>query len=559
MLNSKMRIPVIDLFAGPGGLSEGFSRDRSLGFKVVVSIEKDPTAHETLRLRAAHRALSGQPGVSARNWARWDEILHTAPWRQVFQQLSSCGDSLIEGACAEARREALNIELGPGNRELVRREIKERLAGFTADGRAPRNLVLIGGPPCQAYSVVGRSRNRGVPGYRAQDDHRHFLYLEYLHVIAEFEPAVFVMENVKGIISSRVEDAKIFHTILQDLKRPGVAAGVATEVEYVLCTLDNSVDEKTRDPGPDDFLIRAEEYGVPQARHRVIIVGVRKDVFDDAGGVTKLRHSKPPTVSDVIWDLPKLRPELSHRGKGLFWVDAFKDPLFDAAVRELKASRKAIGRQVAAKMMKIRKSLRARKFDPGSGSDRSKLKSQDRQGPTLMSDWFLERRTALLANHESRSHMPSDLVRYLFISVFGQLKKDSPRLSDFPKCLLPAHKNVDPEKLDKSPFNDRFRVQVRGQYAMTITSHIAKDGHAFIHPHPVQCRSLTVREAARLQTFPDSYVFLGQRTSQFTQVGNAVPPYLARQIAVIVRRTLSRSNATRELQQLKSASMLLAA
>jgi DNA (cytosine-5)-methyltransferase 1 len=138
--------------------------------------------------------------------------------------------------------------------------------------------------------------------------------------------------------------------------------------------------------------------------------------------------------------------------------------------------------------------------------------------------------------------MPEDLVRYLYVAAFGRLKKASPKLADFPKSLLPKHKNVDPEKLKDSPFKDRFRVQVGSSHAMTITSHIAKDGHAFIHPEPSQCRSLTVREAARIQTFPDTYVFLGARTDQYTQVGNAVPPYLARQIAAIVHRALDAAN-----------------
>lgn len=131
--------------------------------------------------------------------------------------------------------------------------------------------------------------------------------------------------------------------------------------------------------------------------------------------------------------------------------------------------------------------------------------------------------------------MESDLHRYLFASSFAREEKRSPKLGDFPEVLLPNHENVGS---DSTPFTDRFRVQLRNQPSTTIVSHIAKDGHYYIHPEPSQCRSLTVREAARLQTFPDNYFFEGNRTEQYHQVGNAVPPLLARKIGEIVLRLL---------------------
>ena len=239
------------------------------------------------------------------------------------------------------------------------------------------------------------------------------------------------------------------------------------------------------------------------------------------------------SVNDVIGDLPALRSRLSRerdswdswkkalqgfRQSG--WMQAGKDSPFGAA---------------AAIATRALRGLTDELFVGAMFVDHRRTTIEKRS----LSDWY--RGDALgLSHHESRGHMLSDLHRYLFASCFAAATGRSPALKDFPKELHPKHANVQ-RALSSGMFADRFRVQCSDRPSSTVTSHISKDGHYFIHPDPGQCRSLTVREAARLQSFPDSYWFCGNRTQQYHQVGNAVPPLLARQIAAriydLIRRT----------------------
>jgi DNA (cytosine-5)-methyltransferase 1 len=145
--------------------------------------------------------------------------------------------------------------------------------------------------------------------------------------------------------------------------------------------------------------------------------------------------------------------------------------------------------------------------------------------------WFLDQNIGGVCNHSSRAHIGKDLYRYFYAACYARLNGTSPKLKDFPRDLLPAHENVAKSLSEGNLFQDRFRVQLWDRPSTTITSHISKDGHYYIHPDAKQCRSLTVREAARLQTFPDNYWFTGPRTAQYVQVGNAVPPLMALGIA----------------------------
>jgi DNA (cytosine-5)-methyltransferase 1 len=164
--------------------------------------------------------------------------------------------------------------------------------------------------------------------------------------------------------------------------------------------------------------------------------------------------------------------------------------------------------------------------------------------PDGLKRWLVDRKLKRFPNNETRGHMLADLGRYFYAALYGRIIGVSPKAKNFPRELAPDHRNWKTGK-----FADRFRVQLWKCPATTITSHISKDGHYFIHPDPAQCRSLTVREAARLQTFPDNYFFKGNRTQQFVQVGNAVPPFLARKIAVSVYGLLLASTASKKFKK----------
>jgi len=510
-------IPVIDLFAGPGGLGEGFSSLLDASgrrmFRIRLSIEKDAKAHETLELRAFFRQFP--PGRAPDQYYRHlrGEITRS----ELFDAFPT-----ESGA---ARREAWHRELGEQQAEEIHSRIRTALSGED-------RWVLIGGPPCQAYSLAGRSRNAGIAGYDPAKDPRQRLYVEYLQVIADHAPAIFVMENVKGLLSARVKGSRIFEKILEDLRSPheallaeGRQPSSHRRPHYVLHSLNSGL-ETGREPSPRDFLIRAERHGIPQSRHRLIIVGVRGDL---GASPDPLRISeRQVAVKEVLAGLPRLRsgisgePDTDER-----WVAALRTGVNR---RWLKSTGEG-GDPVAMLLFKAMLSAKAPAFGRGSEFVRGQFRAERER------DWFSDPCLGGVCNHRARSHMKSDLYRYLFASCFAAVHGRPASLSDFHKDLLPNHENV-AEALKSGHFSDRFRVQLPDRPSTTITSHISKDGHYYIHYDPAQCRSLTVREAARLQTFPDNYFFCGGRTAQYTQVGNAVPPLLARQIAEVVYNAL---------------------
>lgn len=526
-LGQGMPIPVIDLFAGPGGLGEGFSAYRTTNgdrpFQVKLSIEKDPYAHTTLQLRSFVRQFDdGPPLEYYKAMADINKPLH-----QRLDTLFHHYPAQAEAAASEAWR----VELGKADRAKVR----ERIAAALGDAE---HWVLLGGPPCQAYSLAGRSRNKGEPDYNPEADHRQFLYVEYLQVIAEHQPSVFVMENVKGLLSATLQNQRIFARILSDLSEPvralhregrTVRTGrpARPSVRYTIVSLtERSMDEEGL---LQDFVVRMERYGIPQARHRLILLGIRSDVLGSIPPGT-LVPKAPVPARDVLEGLPRLRSGLSRA------ADSAKDWL--ACLAAVKSHRwfNALQNSVSAQMTRALDGLTAPRKDRGG--------EYISYTPSIRYNrkWYIDDRLEGVFNHATRNHIASDLHRYLYAACFGLAHRRSPVLADFPKPLLPDHQNVK-AALRGGNFADRFRVQLADRPATTITSHIAKDGHYYIHYDPTQCRSLTVREAARLQTFPDNYFFCGPRTAQYVQVGNAVPPLLARQIADIVIQFLRDTGA----------------
>ena len=420
MNKAQIKYPVVDVFAGPGGLGEGFSSAVAADctepcFQVILSLERDEHAHKTLFLRHFLRYFQNNEfPEDYYNYLKKDITLDELYNRHPNE-------------FNKAKQSAPRLSIERKTHKQVNRLIRQRLYGR-------KKWALVGGPPCQAYSLAGRSRMMNDPEF--EQDERHFLYREYLEIIINHRPPIFVMENVKGLLSAKVEGEAIIKQIISDLSRPKSSNGIsANGLGYSLYSLSEQISSKD-EIDPRMFLVKAEEYGIPQARHRMFIVGVRNDLHVQPN---LLRRHTPPVVKEIVGGLPKIRSGLS-RGNDSYqnWQNEI------LKLPDLKLGKQLNGHAYAKD---VADGIHFRLNDSTYPQERISTKYPGKlriNHPTA--DVLFDPCLDVLTGHESRGHMASDLRRYMYASVFAHVTGKCPRLADFPASLLPTHQNVSSEK-----------------------------------------------------------------------------------------------------------------
>jgi len=406
----------IDLFAGAGGLSEGFIRE---GFNPVAHVEMNKEASDTLKTRLAFHCLSHNNKLDKYNSYLKSKITKDELWNSIPSTIISS---------------VINIEITKQTIESIFDSIDKQLDFQKVD-------LIIGGPPCQAYSLVGRSRDPN----KMNGDKRNYLFRYYAEFLRRYKPKYFVFENVLGLLTAGSQ--KYLREMLALFEQVGY-----------------SVDYK---------VLNAEEYGVLQKRRRVIIIGRR--------GKSKFEFPELLVVEnnwqigkDLFADLPKLNP----------------------------------GQEMnIAKYTKV-------------VNDYQKI-TEIRGG------------NEFTTQHITRFHNERDLEIYSIAVDRWLNKKERLKYNDLPKRLQ-SHNNTE-------AFLDRYKVVDPLGHSHTVVAHISKDGHYYIYPDSRQIRSISVREAARIQSFADDYFFEGGRTAAFKQIGNAVPPLMANAIAKAIKKKLLES------------------
>jgi len=401
---------LLEIFAGAGGLSEGFIRE---GFNPVCLVDSDGHACNTLKTRLTYWWLKKNDGFKI----YLEYVKGNISREDLYSQIDLSLDDIV-----------LNTLISKESIHDISSRMKKNV-----EKKDVKNIdVLLGSPPCQAYSAVGKAR---LSLNKAEGDPRIYLYKYFIEMVKKFKPKFFVFENVPSIKTTL--NGEIFNSMTRKLEK----------MHYKV----------------EPQVLNSKEYFVLQSRKRMILVGWSKDIDGEYPLPDKKEHNF--FVSDLLNDLPSLKP---GEGKNVMDYDGPpNDYLKDSGIRD---------------------------------------------------DWNI------LTHHIARPHNKRDIMIYK--KAINAWRKASERLkyTDLPKELQ-THKN-------KKSFLDRFKVVADNkQQSHTIVAHIAKDGHYYIHPDFRQSRSLTVREAARIQSFPDDYYFEGPRTARYRQVGNAVPPLLAQGIA----------------------------
>lgn len=405
---------VLDLFAGAGGLSEGFIR---AGYDMIGHIEMEKNACNTLITRMIYHALVRK--------GKMEEYK-----KYILGKISR--DSLIEKyGLQKEKNSVICSKITEDNYKELIKQIKTRLNGDGLD-------MIIGGPPCQAYSYIGRARDEN----NMKNDDRNFLYKYYVEFLKALKPKIFVFENVPGLESAG--EGKY----LEDMRILMAKAGYKTDYR----------------------ILNAVDFGVPQNRKRVILVGWTKDSKLKEYPIFK-KVERDYLVKDFFANLPKIQA----------------------------------GKEV-------------------------KTKKFSKQNELLEELGIVNTEFGLLMDHVARPNTKQDLEIYKR-AVLAKKSGENIKYNQLPERLK-THNNED-------GFLDRFKViddKAKGSH--TVVAHIAKDGHFYIHPDIKQNRSLTVREAARLQTFPDDYKFEGDRGPRFKQIGNAVPPMFSLILAKELKKYL---------------------
>lgn len=410
----------IDLFAGAGGLSEGFIR---AGYTPLAHIEMDKYACDTLKTRAAF------------HWLKANNKLQAYKKYLYEKQEKEDGSKLWE----QVPREIINSII----HEKIDKDTINKIFAKVDKLKGDRQVdIIIGGPPCQAYSVVGRARDPE----NMKKDPRNFLYKYYLQFLKRYKPRMFVFENVPGILSAK----NGVH--LENIKNGVDKAGYEIELRK----------------------LRASDYGVLQNRKRIIIIGWKKGLNLKYPELVK-EHNPYKVLPDLFSDLPE-----RQQGQG--------------SLTEI-----------------VQYTAQATKY-----LEQSKIRNV----------W------EFTTQHVARPHNPIDMEIYKRAIKLWIDKGERLNYANLPSELQ-KHNN-------KQAFLNRFQVVNHDGFCHTVVAHIAMDGHYYIYPSLKQVRSITVREAARIQSFPDDYFFEGSRSAAFRQIGNAVPVLMAHKIAEEIKKQLSR-------------------